>query len=1307
MNASKVVVQRGAAVLLACFLLVLVAGPSRAQQSETNDRVVESLTSCDLGGTTSRLSLLFLLDESGSLATHDPANKRVDGTIEALKALERLATRFSEIPLTIDVAIHGFHGNYETRTAWLTLGTGDALKTLSANAERFRRRNVGLKTDYREAINGAAEAFKKRDRDTGDVGCKALVWFTDGEYDSENNSSLTLGEIDEITDELCVTDGLVDQLREMSITIIAIGLSNKETKSPPDMSLVKAIASGDSVTTLENAIGLPDGQCGSRPGTGDLSEKSDPDELIETFEEILADSLFETVEVRPGDPATEGGHPPLPCTPSGDSCSFEFFLGPWVDQFTIYFKIPASDAGNGLSASLSPPGVSTPPINITMPDGPLQGVPGVAGESPSSSWRMLTGIAEQAGDIWNGVWRIQFEGPGAAEAKTNIELFEGTLGVRLLEQTIDRADPTGFGTVGLELWNEDTSETSTCNKTNYPLILSFTGTGILGTVTGSAEFKPDEACIVHPRFLLDLLTADTTRDADHIDFVVTPSLRAVEHPAVPLLEFGPSHLSLSLENMLTAVLAEGSQLDRTNSSTFETVGIELTTGGRTIACDSSSRYPVNLVFTGSVGDLQPITASGRFVPGQPCTVPAEFLHKLATTGSGKDSLSVTFDVTPSMVVDPALPPLEFKASPVSIWLQDALIVRLSDGSRLDRADPESFNNIGLQLFLGSQRFDPAAGTHVTLSFSADLNGNSVTESITYTADEPFTVPSGFLQRALSDGSGLNLVRLSIQVTPSVESSNDDPDRYPTYEPSTIHVWLHDHLDVRRVGDSELDRDDSRSFADIEVDLLINGQPLSDTDARVALEFAATVNGNSVATSRSYPVGGPYLVPHGLFKDLFEVASDTDLLLLSVNASPRVTVDGSVHPGYGPSVLQFSVRTGEGFPRIVSISATDINDTGNATLTVEVVGPNDGTGKLDIRSISGLPADLPGTITLTEPKSCEIPSKERAYCTVELSASFTANRTVELDVDLALSGDRTKVPGRIIQDSVSVKPFKMSRPLNTANFITRLLLLLVLFVAVQVFLRVLFTTRLARWEALEIASRWSTLRVRINKDGYVTAEGGGQMTVDPASTMFATELENRSSSAQLGDITFSISWMRTFLGETRTSRFVRSQRAVIGASSSTNHCIAPEGMDLSSKETLGIGLVGTQFLHSWVLQVSERSLESLADGEIVSADLLVIFSPFDEGGSSAFDQLEEISEGVTDVAGREIPNLIEHATSNAKESSENLAENGPDQDDGDWSDDPSDETDPFSFPPSTPPTAGQSGESSTTDDWLSDADDPFA
>ena len=108
-----------------------------------------------------------------------------------------------------------------------------------------------------------------------------------------------------------------------------------------------------------------------------------------------------------------------------------------------------------------------------------------------------------------------------------------------------------------------------------------------------------------------------------------------------------------------------------------------------------------------------------------------------------------------------------------------------------------------------------------------------------------------------------------------------------------------------------------------------------------------------------------------------------------------------------------------------------------------------------------------------------------------------------------------------------------------------------------------------------------------------------------------------------------------------------------------------------------------------------------------ADLLVIFSPFDEGGSSASSQLEEISDRIAGVAGREIPNLIEHATSSATESDESPTKGDLDEDDGDWPDDPSDENDPFSLPPSTPPATGQPGESSTADDWLLDPDDPFA
>jgi hypothetical protein len=218
-------------------------------------------------------------------------------------------------------------------------------------------------------------------------------------------------------------------------------------------------------------------------------------------------------------------------------------------------------------------------------------------------------------------------------------------------------------------------------------------------------------------------------------------------------------------------------------------------------------------------------------------------------------------------------------------------------------------------------------------------------------------------------------------------------------------------------------------------------------------------------------------------------------------------------------------------------------------------------------------------------------------------------------------------------------------------------------------------------------------VEVDQVGNVTAVGGGPLVaIDAASTMFANELEGRASSAVIDGITFEISWIRTFLGEPENNPFIRRQRAVIRASSPNEHCIAPEGMDLDSSGRLGTGLVGIQFLRCWVLRLPEGSAQMFEDGETVLAHLLVIFHPFDEAESTAAEQLNRVSDLITEVAGREIPRFIEHAASSSPQQGAEAEEvDGTNGSSGDeWEDDPVDPDDP-----------------STDDDWLSGQDDPLA
>ncbi|SVD22816.1 uncharacterized protein METZ01_LOCUS375670, partial [marine metagenome] len=139
------------------------------------------------------------------------------------------------------------------------------------------------------------------------------------------------------------------------------------------------------------------------------------------------------------------------------------------------------------------------------------------------------------------------------------------------------------------------------------------------------------------------------------------------------------------------------------------------------------------------------------------------------------------------------------------------------------------------------------------------------------------------------------------------------------------------------------------------------------------------------------------------------------------------------------------------------------------------------------------------------------------------------------------------------------------------------------------------------------------------------------------------------------------------------------------------CIAPEGMDLDSSDRLGTGLVGTQFLDCWVLRLPEGSDQMFEDGGTVRAHLLVIFRPFDEAESTAAEQLGEISDPITEVAGQEISRLIERATVSRSQEEDVKVREGDDTNGSggdEWEDD------------SVDPDG-----SSTEDDWLSGSGDP--
>lgn len=130
------------------------------------------------------LSVLFLLDRSGSLTSNDSEGVRYDGLQVALERLTKL-TRPDGTNLPVEVAVSSFDDDYQSAATvvdWTGLNDepensdGVVQSIIKDTRERTAPRGA---TNFEDALNGAFSEFKDR---LGDRNCRIVFWFTDGEF---------------------------------------------------------------------------------------------------------------------------------------------------------------------------------------------------------------------------------------------------------------------------------------------------------------------------------------------------------------------------------------------------------------------------------------------------------------------------------------------------------------------------------------------------------------------------------------------------------------------------------------------------------------------------------------------------------------------------------------------------------------------------------------------------------------------------------------------------------------------------------------------------------------------------------------------------------------------------------------------------------------------------------------------------------------------------------------------------------------------------------------------------------------------
>ena len=368
-----------------------------------------------------RLAVQFLIDESKSLQTTDPLDRRVDAINSSIATLTfnfENVDESSDKNIAIDIRLAGFAKIFQDHGSdWISLSENDN-EVIYSEVERFRKRNIEGYTNYQAGLEGAERSFVDYDRSrAGEVACKALVWLTDGNLDLDN-SSANQGPEDRQIKELCNSGGVVDRLRSQQVFVIGLGLNSSSAKKQ-DFTLMSQMLKGG---------------CGEREPYGTFSEVESADDLIrEIFRNLVSGNPNELV--------------PCEGEEENDNCrEVRFTVRPPLSRINVLVgltkEIDSATVINPKNESVS---FAQDGKALTIQDGRVRSQP---------SFELSTILKIDVQEL-SGQWRLQFRGVGANDALVMSVFFSDVIvEIEDLPLRIDRREPQpvmiSLGNLGLE-----------------------------------------------------------------------------------------------------------------------------------------------------------------------------------------------------------------------------------------------------------------------------------------------------------------------------------------------------------------------------------------------------------------------------------------------------------------------------------------------------------------------------------------------------------------------------------------------------------------------------------------------------------------------------------------------------------------------------------------------------------------------------------------------------------------------------------------------------------------------------------------
>jgi hypothetical protein len=298
----------GIAAIFAILAIVVPACAGATAPAQLSP-AAQSLSRCVQGS--GRLSVLMLIDESGSLVKTDPFNQRVAGIRAALTGLADLSeTAIEGRRPQVSVLMAGFFGlvhpnpeEGDLAADWKPVSRDD-VDQLFEEAGMYEDLNRGRATDYATALTAARQMLATRaaeqTQESGTPPCQALIWFTDGRYSLPQRIGkagvglpLTVpyapgvrldrprvGEqaVSDGKHFMCKPNGLMDGLQRDGVTRFTVALATG--LSPADAAFLDAATTGSGGAQ----------RCGTHLSrlSGEYLTAQDGDRLFFAFANLLA-----------------------------------------------------------------------------------------------------------------------------------------------------------------------------------------------------------------------------------------------------------------------------------------------------------------------------------------------------------------------------------------------------------------------------------------------------------------------------------------------------------------------------------------------------------------------------------------------------------------------------------------------------------------------------------------------------------------------------------------------------------------------------------------------------------------------------------------------------------------------------------------------------------------------------------------------------------------------------------------------------------------------------------------------------------